>query len=51
VSRYTQRVLAFYDGRIIADGATEAVLNDDEVRKYVVGTTHAATAGASHAAH
>jgi branched-chain amino acid transport system ATP-binding protein len=53
VSRYTQRVLAFYDGRIIADGATESVLNDDEVRKYVVGTTHAAAARAreSHAAH
>ncbi len=51
VSRYTQRVLAFYDGRIIADGAPDAVLNDDEVRKYVVGTIHAAAAGASHAAH
>jgi branched-chain amino acid transport system ATP-binding protein len=45
VSRYTHRVLAFYDGRIIADGATEAVLSDDEVRKYVVGTIHAAAAG------
>jgi ABC-type branched-subunit amino acid transport system ATPase component len=42
-------VLAFYDGRIIADGAPEAVLNDAEVRKYVVGTIH--TAAASHAAH
>jgi branched-chain amino acid transport system ATP-binding protein len=51
VSRYTQRVLAFYDGRIIADGAPDAVLNDDEVRKYVVGTIHAAAARASHAAH
>jgi branched-chain amino acid transport system ATP-binding protein len=49
VSRYTHRVLAFYDGRIIADGATEAVLNDDEVRKYVVGTSHAT--GPNHAAH
>jgi branched-chain amino acid transport system ATP-binding protein len=49
VNRYTQRVLAFYDGRIIADGAPEAVLNDAEVRKYVVGTIH--TAAASHAAH
>lgn len=50
VSRYTQRVLAFYEGRIIADGAPEGVLNDPEVRKYVVGTIHAA-AEASHAAH
>lgn len=53
VSRYTQRVLAFYEGRIIADGTPETVLNDDEVRKYVVGTTRAAAAaaGATHAAH
>jgi branched-chain amino acid transport system ATP-binding protein len=51
VNRYTQRVLAFYEGRIIADGAPEAVLNDDEVRKYVVGTIHAAAAGASGASH
>jgi len=50
VNRYTQRVLAFYEVRIIADGAPDAVLNDAEVRKYVVGTIHAA-AGASHAAH
>jgi branched-chain amino acid transport system ATP-binding protein len=51
VSRYTQRVLAFYEGRIIADGAPDTVLNDSEVRKYVVGTIHAAATGASHAAH
>jgi branched-chain amino acid transport system ATP-binding protein len=37
VSRYAERVLAFYDGRIIADAAPEAVLADSEVRKYVVG--------------
>lgn len=37
VRRYTQRVLAFYDGRIIADGAPERVLDDPEVRRYVVG--------------
>ena len=37
VSRYAQRVLAFYDGRIIADGAPQAVLKDAEVRKYVIG--------------
>ena len=40
VRRYTQRVLAFYDGRIIADGLPEAVLTDPEVRKYVVGEEH-----------
>jgi branched-chain amino acid transport system ATP-binding protein len=37
VSRFAQRVLAFYDGRIIADAPPEAALNDAEVRRYVVG--------------
>ena len=32
-----QRVLAFYDGRIIADAPPEIALNDPEVRRYVVG--------------
>jgi branched-chain amino acid transport system ATP-binding protein len=38
VERYASRVLAFYDGRIIADGAPETALNDPDVRKYVVGS-------------
>jgi branched-chain amino acid transport system ATP-binding protein len=37
VSRFAERVLAFYDGRIIADGPPEAALNDPEVKRYVVG--------------
>jgi branched-chain amino acid transport system ATP-binding protein len=37
VRRYARRVLAFYDGRVIADGPPEEVLNDGEVRKLVVG--------------
>lgn len=37
VNRYTHRVLAFYEGRIIADGEPENVLNEPEVRKYVIG--------------
>jgi branched-chain amino acid transport system ATP-binding protein len=41
VSRFAGRVLAFYDGRIIADAPPEAVLKDTEVRRYVVGTLHA----------
>jgi branched-chain amino acid transport system ATP-binding protein len=41
VSRFAQRVLAFYDGRIIADGPPQVVLQDSEVKKYVVGTLHA----------
>ena len=37
VSRFAQRVLAFYDGRIIADAAPEAALADAEVKRFVVG--------------
>jgi len=37
VRRYTERILAFYDGRIIADGAPAAVLGNAEVRRYVTG--------------
>ena len=51
VSRYTHRVLAFYEGRIIADGDPDTVLEDPEVRRYVIGEQiHAArreTAGAA----
>jgi len=37
VSRFAERVLAFYDGRIIADGPPDVVLNDREVKRFVVG--------------
>jgi branched-chain amino acid transport system ATP-binding protein len=37
VERYASRVLAFYDGRVIADGPTAKVLAADDVRRYVVG--------------
>jgi branched-chain amino acid transport system ATP-binding protein len=37
VRRYTERVLAFYDGRVIADGPPADVLDNPDVRKYVVG--------------
>jgi branched-chain amino acid transport system ATP-binding protein len=37
VSRYTHRILAFYEGRIIADGEPEQVLRETEVRRYVIG--------------
>jgi branched-chain amino acid transport system ATP-binding protein len=42
VNRYTHRILAFYEGRIIADGEPARVLADPEVRKYVTGEDHAA---------
>jgi branched-chain amino acid transport system ATP-binding protein len=37
VSRYTHRILAFYEGRIIADGEPQAVLAHEDVRRYVIG--------------
>jgi branched-chain amino acid transport system ATP-binding protein len=44
VRRYARRVLAFYEGRIIADGGAEAVLRDPEVQKFVVGEDAAPSA-------
>lgn len=49
VKRYTQRILAFYEGRIIADGDPAKVLDDPEVRKYVTG--EARVRGGKHAPH
>ena len=37
VRRYTQRILAFYDGKVIADGESASVLSNPEVRRLVVG--------------
>jgi branched-chain amino acid transport system ATP-binding protein len=37
VSRYAERVVAFYDGRVIADGEPGRVLGDAEVRRHVIG--------------
>lgn len=37
VSRYADRVVAFYQGRILADGDPRNVLTDPEVRRYVTG--------------
>jgi branched-chain amino acid transport system ATP-binding protein len=41
VSRFAERVLAVYDGRIIADAPPQAALADPEVRRFVVGVLHA----------
>ncbi len=51
VARYTQRILAFYEGRIIADGEPDAVLRDAEVRRYVIGEHGHANAGAGAKRH
>jgi branched-chain amino acid transport system ATP-binding protein len=40
VRRYVGRILAFYEGRIIADGAPADVLGHPEVRRLVVGESH-----------
>ena len=37
VERYASRVIAFYSGRIIADGAPAQALATDDVRRYVTG--------------
>ena len=37
VTRYSERVLAFYDGQIIADDAPDEVLADPQVQRYVTG--------------
>ncbi len=38
VTRYADRVVAFYAGRIIADDPPDAVLADEQVQRYVTGT-------------
>jgi branched-chain amino acid transport system ATP-binding protein len=37
IARYATRVLAFYDGTIIADGAPHVVIDDPQVRRYIIG--------------
>jgi branched-chain amino acid transport system ATP-binding protein len=37
VERYSDRVIAFYDGRVIADGEPAHVFADPDVRRFVVG--------------
>ena len=38
VTRYADRVIAFYSGRVIADDPPDAVLADEQVQRYVTGT-------------
>ena len=42
VERYVDRVLAFYQGRIICDAPTTQALRDEGVREYVLGRERAA---------
>ena len=39
VSRYADRVLAFYDGTVIADGPPSEALADNQVREFIIGET------------
>lgn len=38
VEAFSSRVLAFYEGTVLADGSTAEVLADPKVREYVIGT-------------
>ncbi|MEZ5664440.1 MAG: ABC transporter ATP-binding protein [Burkholderiaceae bacterium] len=38
VTRYADRVIAFYSGRVIADDQPQDVLDDEQVQRYVTGT-------------
>ncbi len=41
VRRYADRVLAFYEGTVIADGPPDTALADDKVKAYIIGEYHA----------
>ncbi len=47
VSRYASRVIAFYSGRVIADGLPAVVLEDAEVQRYVTGSVRVTAKAAS----
>ena len=38
VEGFAQRVIAFYEGRVLADGPVKEVLGNEEVKKYVIGS-------------
>jgi branched-chain amino acid transport system ATP-binding protein len=40
VRRYANRVLAFYEGTVIADGPPDTALADDKVKAYIIGEHH-----------
>lgn len=37
IEKYTNRILAFYDGKIISDGSPDEVLKNQDVKKFVTG--------------
>lgn len=38
VENFSPRVMAFYEGKVLADGPTNDVLNDSQVREFVIGS-------------
>jgi neutral amino acid transport system ATP-binding protein len=44
VRRYADRVLAFYEGTVIADGHPDVALADAKVKAYIIGEHHALAA-------
>jgi branched-chain amino acid transport system ATP-binding protein len=40
IGRFADRVLAFYEGTVIADGPPDKVLSDARVQQFVTGTPH-----------
>ena len=41
VEKFAKRVVAFYNGQILADGNPKKVLNQEDVKKYIVGSHNA----------
>lgn len=48
VSKHAERVLAFYEGKIIADDKPELALKDPRVLKYIVGESHGKAIAGAH---
>ncbi len=37
ITRYSTRLMAFYEGRVLADGPTTEVMNNEQVKEFVTG--------------
>ena len=40
IKKYSERVLAFYNGKIIADGTPQNVLQQKDVSNFIVGNSN-----------
>ncbi|MBY3137047.1 ABC transporter ATP-binding protein [Rhizobium laguerreae] len=49
VGRYSDRVLAFFEGRVLIDGPPETVLSDRQVRELIIGEEHCVPREDNHA--